>query len=352
LANELVRVLLVDDDEDDYVIARDLLAKVTSPRCALEWRGTYDQGLAAILENRHDIYLLDYALGAHDGIELIRVAAQHDVTGPVLLLTAHDDSDLDVLAAAAGATDYLVKSHMTAPLLGRAIRYALARHESSEALRRGAHEKTVMLQEIHHRVKNNLQMISSLINFQMEHVKNPETRAILRVTQTRVHSIALIHEKLYQSPLLASVDMGEYTRGLVSMLMQTHDKHVRAEVHVVDIVLPVDLGLPCGLILSELVSNALKHAFPERAGHEPRPPTIAVELRRDKSGFVLSVADNGVGFCQRPGGQDSGQDAARDTKSLGLRLVEMFTEQLGGTLVFSCDGGTRCTVAFPPASTS
>jgi two-component sensor histidine kinase len=262
----------------------------------------------------------------------------------VLLLTAHDDAELDVLAAAAGATDYLVKSHMTAPLLGRAIRYALARHESNGALRRGAHEKTVMLQEIHHRVKNNLQMISSLINFQMEHMTNPETRAILRVTQTRVHSIALIHEKLYQSPLLATVDMGEYTRGLVAMLMQTHDKQVPAEVRAVDMVLPVDLGLPIGLILSELVTNALKHAFPARAGHEPRPPAVVIELRRDKSGFVLSVADNGVGLCEPP--------SAQDTKSLGLRLVGMFAEQLGGTVVLSSHEGTRCTVAFPESAGS
>jgi len=344
MVDKPVRVLLVDDDEDDYVIARDLLAMVTSPKCVLEWRSTYDEGLATILENRHDVYLLDYSLGAHDGIELVRAAVQNNVTGPVLLLTAHDDSELDALAAAAGATDYLVKSHMTAPLLGRAIRYALARHESNEALRRGAYEKTVMLQEIHHRVKNNLQMISSLINFQMEHVRNPETRAILRVTQTRVHSIALIHEKLYQSPLLATVDMGEYTRGLVAMLMQTHDKQVLAEVRAGDIVLPVDLGLPCGLILSELVTNALKHAFPAGAGHEPRPPAIVIDLRRDKSGFVLSVADNGVGLCEPL--------SAGDTKSLGLRLVGMFAEQLGGTVVFSSDEGTRCTVAFPAGNTS
>jgi two-component sensor histidine kinase len=155
----------------------------------------------------------------------------------------------------------------------------------------------------------------------------------------RVHSIALIHEKLYQSPLLATVDMGEYTRGLVAMLMQTHDKQVLAEVRAVHMVLPVDLGLPLGLILSELVTNALKHAFPARAGHEPRPPAIVIELRRDKSGFVLSVADNGVGLCEPL--------STQDPKSLGLRLVGMFAEQLGGTVVFSSDEGTRCTVAFP-----
>jgi two-component sensor histidine kinase/CheY-like chemotaxis protein len=339
-----VRVLLVDDDEDDYVIARDLLAMVTSPKCVLEWLGTYDEGLTTILENRHDVYLLDYSLGAKNGIELVRAAVKNKVTGPVLLLTAHDDSELDVQAAAAGATDYLVKSHMTAPLLGRAIRYALARQESNEALRRGAHEKTVMLQEIHHRVKNNLQMISSLINFQMEHLKNPETREILRVTQTRVHSIALIHEKLYQSPLLATVDMAEYTQALVAMLMQTHEKQVYAEVRAVDMVLPIDVGLPIGLILSELVTNSLKHAFPATTEPELRPPAIVIDLRRDNSGFVLSVADNGVGLRHPV--------STQDTKSLGLRLVGMFAEQLGGTVVFSSDEGTRCTVAFPAGDSS
>jgi two-component sensor histidine kinase len=345
MTSKPIRVLLVDDDEDDYVITRDLMALVTSPTCVLEWRGTYDAGLAAVLENRHDVYLVDFGLGAHNGIELVRAAAQNDVTGPVLLLTAHDDSDLDVRAASAGATDYLVKGQMTASVLGRAIRYALARHESSEALRRGAREKTVMLQEIHHRVKNNLQMISSLFNFQMEHLQSEETRAILRTTQTRVHSIALIHEKLYQSPLLSSVDMGEYARGLVAMLMQTHDRRVSTAVHAADIVLSVDLGLPCGLILSELVTNALKHAFPEGAREAARSPAITIDLRRTGGGFALSVADNGVGLCEP-------MDTA-STKSLGMRLVGMFVEQLDGTLVSSSDaGGTRCTVTFPAVDTS
>jgi two-component sensor histidine kinase len=178
----------------------------------------------------------------------------------------------------------------------------------------------------------------------MEHVKNPEMQAILRVTQTRVHSIALIHEKLYLSPLLASVDMGEYTRGLVAMLMQTHATDVFVEVRAVDVVLSVDIGLPCGLILSELVTNALKHAFPGRATHDLRPPAIVIDLRRVKSGYVLSVADNGVGACQPL--------STQDTKSLGLRLVGMLAAQLDGTVVYSNDGGTRCTVAFPAGDTN
>lgn len=125
------------------------------------------------------------------------------------------------------------------------------------------------------------------------------------------------------------------------MLMQTHDKHVSTEVRAVDVVLPVDVGLPCGLIVSELVTNALKHAFPAA---QDRSPTMMIELRREKNGFILSVADNGVGPCEPIDTQS--------TKSLGLRLVGMFVEQLGGTVVFSSDGGTRCTVTFPAGDTN
>jgi diguanylate cyclase (GGDEF)-like protein len=131
-------ILLVDDDEEDYMLTRNLLAQVTTPKCTLEWRSTYEEGLAAILENRHDLYLLDYSLGARNGIDLVRAAMQSEVAAPVLLYTAHDDFELDSVAATAGATDFLVKSHITAPLLGRAIRFALARQKSIEAHRRAA----------------------------------------------------------------------------------------------------------------------------------------------------------------------------------------------------------------------
>jgi two-component sensor histidine kinase len=339
LGDKPVRVLLVDDDEDDFVITRDLLRQVTTPSCVLEWSRTYDEGLATVLEGRHDLYLIDYNLGARDGVEIVRAAVRESVRAPLLLLTARDDPQLDDVAAAAGASDYLVKGHLTAPLLGRAIRYALARQRSVEALRRAAEDKTVLLQEVHHRVKNNLQIISSLLNFQMDHVKDAATLGILRETQARVHSIALIHEKLYQSPQLASVDMAEYTRGLAAMLMQTHGKHALVEVRAVDIVLPADIGLPCGLIVSELVTNALKHAFPE-----PRrdPPTILIEFER-VNGLTVSVTDNGVGLRESTEG---------GTRSLGLRLIGMFAEQLGGTVRFSSDRGTRCVVTFPVGQTN
>jgi two-component sensor histidine kinase/CheY-like chemotaxis protein len=345
---DTLRVLVVEDSATD---AKLVVRELQQMGRLVEFeRVETAEAMRAFLERKAwDLVIADWSMPKFSALAALGILKEKRIDIPFIIVSGTIGEETAVDAMRAGAHDFVHKDKFARlmPAVDRELRECKVREahrQSDEALRRGAHEKTVMLQEIHHRVKNNLQMITSLINFQMEYVKNPETRAILRVTQTRVHSIALIHEKLYQSPLLATVDMGEYTRGLVAMLMQTHDKQVLAEVHAVDIVLPVDLALPCGLILSELVTNALKHAFPGPAGNEPRPPAIVIDLRRDKGGFVLSVADNGLGSCQPP--------SAQNTKSLGLRLVGMFVEQLVGTIVFSSDEGTRCTVAFPAGDTS
>jgi two-component sensor histidine kinase len=348
VVSDTLRVLLVEDSATD---AKLIVQELQQVGRLIEFeRVETAEAMRAFLERKAwDLVISDWSMPKFSALAALGILKEKGIDIPFIIVSGAIGEETAVDAMRAGAHDFVHKNKFArlTPAVDRELRECKLREahrQSDEALRRGAHEKTVMLQEIHHRVQNNLQMISSLINFQMEHVSNPEMRATLRVTQTRVHSIALIHEKLYQSPLLATVDMGEYARGLVAILMQTHDKQVLAEVHAVDIVLPVDLALPCGLILSELVTNALNHAFPAPPGHEPRPPAIVIDLRREKDRFVLSVADNGVGICQPP--------SAQDVKSLGLRLVGMFVEQLGGSIVFSSDEGTRCTVAFAAGDTS
>jgi two-component sensor histidine kinase len=346
--NATLRVLMVEDSATDAkLVVREL--QQTGRLVEFERVETAEAMRASLERNAWDVVISDWSMPKFSALAALGILREKRIDIPFIVVSGTIGEETAVDAMRAGAHDFVHKDKFArlTPAVDRELRECKAREahrQSDEALRRGAHEKTVMLQEIHHRVKNNLQMISSLLNFQMEHVKNPETRAILQVTQTRINSIAHIHEKLYQSPLLATVDMGEYTRGLVAMLMQTHVKQVLAEVRAVDVVLPVDLALPCGLILSELVTNALKHAFPGPGGHEQRPPAIVIDLRRDRSGFVFSVADNGVGARQPP--------SAQDANSLGLRLVGMFVEQLRGTIVISLDEGTRCTVAFPAGDTS
>ncbi len=133
--NTAVRVLLVEDDEDDYVLTRDLLAEGYAGRFALDWESAYVAGLARLLEGRHDVALLDHNLGAHTGIELLREAAAQGCEIPIIMLTGQSDRETDLLAMHAGAADYLVKRDVTPGLLERAIRYARERHRLLEEIR-------------------------------------------------------------------------------------------------------------------------------------------------------------------------------------------------------------------------
>ena len=202
---------------------------------------------------------------------------------------------------------------------------------SEKAMRSSLREKEVLLKEIHHRVKNNLQVISSLLNLQARYLPDPAAREIFRASQHRVQSIALVHEKLYQSADLSHVDFNDYTVALLDNLFETFDAGPRGISKLVDIGairLSVDIAIPCGLIVNELVTNALKHAFP--GGREG---TVRVILREGADGALdLTVGDDGVGL---PAGMDPTK-----TSSLGLDLVFTFADQLNADVEIGRQGGS------------
>jgi two-component sensor histidine kinase len=201
-------------------------------------------------------------------------------------------------------------------------------------------EREVLLQEVHHRVKNNLQVISSLMNMQLRKLESRGDRAALEECQTRVEAIALIHEQLYQSRDYANVPFSAYTRALVGNVFRTlgtGSGTIRLVLAIDDVAVPVDKAIPCGLLLNELITNALKHAFADGSAGELR-----VELSRSDDRIRLVVADNGVGL---PAGLD-----VRGTRSLGLRLVNTLVRQLGGTLAVTGEPGARFELGFTAAS--
>ena len=217
---------------------------------------------------------------------------------------------------------------------------ALERIRGAEHIRTSLAEKEVLLKEIHHRVKNNLQIVSSLLNLQELQIKDARVADVLRDSQNRVRSMALIHERLYRAPDLARVDFAEYIRGLATHLWQSysaHAKHIALDLAVAPLSLAVDTAIPCGLILNELISNALKHAFPgERGG------AVKIQLAVDEQQrVVLCVADDGVGL---PRDLDVTQ-----TGSLGLSLVNTLVSQIGGTLAFELGQGTIWRITFAAA---
>ncbi len=210
------------------------------------------------------------------------------------------------------------------------------RKKAEELILSSLKEKEVLLKEIHHRVKNNLQVINSLLNLQAKNIADTKIRAIFEDARNRVNSMALIHQKLYQSEDLSHINFNEYLGSLVAGIADTYKRRdVVVSVDREPITLDVNVGIPCGLIVNELVSNCLKYAFPEG-----RPGTITVGISKDGKGSnVLTVADNGIGF---PDAVDF-----RTTSSLGLQLVNVLTRQIQGTIELSRTEGTAFRITFP-----
>ena len=208
---------------------------------------------------------------------------------------------------------------------------------SGQEVQASLREKEVLLQEIHHRVKNNLQVISSLINMQVRRTEDAASRSALAECQNRVQAIALIHEKLYQSRDYARVPFSDYARSLATNVFcatGVSPENTKLSVEFENLSLAVDKAIPCGLILNELITNALKHAFPnERRG------TVRIQLRKADGELELVVSDNGVGLT-------SDFDPAT-SNSLGMQLVQTLVEQLDGCLEIFHEGGTTVRIAFP-----
>ena len=215
------------------------------------------------------------------------------------------------------------------------------RKKAEERVKASLVEKEALLREIHHRVKNNLQIIRSMLNLQLPQVRDEQSIQLFKESQNRIYTMALIHEKLYQSESMAAIDLPEYIRSLTANLFQSYGvagHAIRPIIDVEPVSLDVDTAIPCALIINELVSNSLKHAFPSSRSPE-RGGEVHIDLHRgDKGKLILSVSDNGIGLS--PGFE------IRNCRSLGLKLVCVLAKQIGGTVDVSTGGGARISITF------
>ena len=211
------------------------------------------------------------------------------------------------------------------------------RKQALEQITASLHEKEVMLKEIHHRVKNNMQVITSLLNLQSRSIRDEQALSVFQDSQNRVKSMALIHETLYQSKDLSRINFAEYLQKLVAHVSRSYrirPDAVKININVADVSLPIDTAVPCGLIINELASNSLKYAFPADMRGE-----VNITFEHTGPRYVLRVSDTGIGL---PSGFDP-----ETGKSLGMKLVRMLTDQLCGDLECHNGVGTTFEIKFP-----
>jgi len=208
-------------------------------------------------------------------------------------------------------------------------------------VRESLQEKEVLLQEIHHRVKNNLQVISSLLDLQSQHIEEPATLELFRESCNRIRAMALVHETLYKFKDFAKIKFAEYIENLTSYLFAAYIKNVEninLELDIDEVTLKLDTAIPCGLIINELVSNALKYAFPNKSHG-----TIYITLHFDGDAhYTLTVRDDGIGLPPNL--------EIKNVNSLGLKLVEVLAKQLEGTLQVNSRFGTEFSLRFSERS--
>jgi PAS domain S-box-containing protein len=214
------------------------------------------------------------------------------------------------------------------------------RRLAEQRLEASLREKETLLQEIHHRVKNNLQVVASLLELQASSLGDPELYQIFQDSQSRIRTMGLVHERLYGSTDLENIEASEYLKELLEYLFGLYGSvghRLSHSLQIDDVMLGIDRAIPCGLIVNELVSNAFKHAFPpslDREGH------VRVELRvLEDNQLALIVADNGIGLPSELNPED--------VQTLGLQLVSLLTQQLAGRLEIDSGQGTRFAIFFP-----
>lgn len=213
----------------------------------------------------------------------------------------------------------------------------ITHHKKIEArMQASLQEKNVLLKEIHHRVKNNLQIISSLLNLQSMYIEDEQSFEVFKESQNRVKSMAIIHEKLYQSGNFAEINVAEYLTKLTENIYSSYGVNiglVKLEIDAQDIYLDINKAIPCFLVINEMITNSIKHAFPEK-----RAGKIMIDFKKEGDNYVVSIKDDGLGL---PSGMDIDQ-----TNTLGIQLINGLISQLDGELTVSSVEGTEFRFIF------
>lgn len=321
-----------------------------------EWERTFDAvpDLIAIIDNNYRVFRVNRAMADSLDVEpddcvgsicheAIHGSGEPHNSCPHRQLIKDGLEHTEEIQEARLGGDFMISVSPLLDFEGKLIgsvhvaRDITGRKKMEKELKNSINEKDLLIKEIHHRVKNNLQIISSLLELQEEYVKGEITAVnVLKESQNRVLSMATIHEMLYQSKELNHINFADYIKTLVTNLLDSYSKFdgVKSVIYVEETWLNIETAIPLGLIISELVSNSLKYAFPPGM-----PGKLTISLEGDDEGYELVISDDGVGFPEE-------LDFRNVKSSLGLRLVNTLVRQLDGSIELDKSQGTKYTIKF------
>jgi two-component sensor histidine kinase len=335
------RVLYIDDDQGLCRLVQKSLARhgfiVATANSGAE-------GLARLRAEAFDIVALDHHMPGETGIQILQQIRDFEQPLPVVYVTGSEDSHVAVAALKAGAADYVwkdVQGHfreLLAEALSNSLENDRLRREkeaADEEVRAARDRAVLLLKEVNHRISNSLAIVASLVRLQASRLDDPHVKGVLKEVQNRINAIGAVHHKLYTSDDVSSVDLQDYLQNLLRELEKSQSDAAGGVVircTCEPVLLPTDLAVSLGILVTELVTNAFKYAYPTGA-----PGEIRVMLTASGAAGRLVVEDDGVGL----------KEGAPTGTGFGLRVVSMMVEKLGGTLeMTNASPGTRTTVDF------
>jgi two-component sensor histidine kinase len=342
-----ISLLFVEDNETIRFLYNRLLSKRVKNFYIAEHG---KQGLELYQKYEPDLIITDISMPIMDGLEMIKQIKEINIEVKVIVMSAYSIKEYFLEAINLGVNGYLIKpveAKKLYTLIDDLAFQILLKKEledkdqkrrlAEENLKRSLTEKDILLKEVHHRVKNNMQIISSILKMQERQVEDPKLKEILEESQNRIRSMALVHEDLYRHENLANIKFINYAKSLAGNLMRTYTDQ-QGKINVVyeieDVMLPLDTGIPCGLIINELISNAFKYAF---KGHEKGTIKIGFQTNSDGK-YILEVSDDGVGF--------DNEYKIENAKTLGLKIVNKLVQQIDGTLEYVFKEGSKFIIKF------
>jgi two-component sensor histidine kinase len=342
-----ISVLFVDDNETIRQLYRRILEKHVNYLYIAE-NGSH--GLELYQKHKPDLVITDMVMPVMNGLEMVKEIKKIAPEAKFVVMSAYSEKDSFVESIHLGVDGYLMKPVEAKKLLSLIDEFAgitlmkwelerkeKKRREAEEFLRRSLAEKDVLLREVHHRVKNNMQIISSILKMQSRSIDDPRLKEVLQESQNRIHSMALIHENLYNHKSLAKIMFSTYIKSLTGNIARTYasqQSRVKFDYQIEDAYLPMDIAIPCGLIINELISNSFKYAFTNGSSG-----IISIHFNTtENEDHFLTVADNGVGI-------PSSVDITK-TKSLGMKILHKLVQQIDGELQSDFTKGTKFIIKF------